>query len=163
MHAHIKHAALGLLLACALASSAANASRASNEASNQHSEQAAKLPDPDASAKRLLTDPLGGMVINHTVTVLGNDFYQYFANAWNEIDPNHKYTISIYERPTARWGSEVWVQFRNNRMFRTFLSPARQAAKSVSEQAAQITFKNIENSELQRLMFHSKDLGAEEF
>jgi curli production assembly/transport component CsgE len=163
MHAHIKHAALGLLLACAFAVGAANAGNASNGADNQHSEQTPKLPDPDASAKRLLTDPLGGMVINHTVTVLGNDFYQYFANAWNEIDPDHKYTISIYERPTARWGSEVWVQFRNSRMFRTFLSPARQAAKSVSEQAAQITFKNIENSELQRLMFHSKDLGAEEF
>lgn len=155
MHCVTKGLASGLLALCFL--SPAHAATPQNGVA-----AAAEPGDPDAAAKRLFDDPLGGMVINRTVTVLGNDFYQYFCTAWRQTDVDNKFTISIYERPTARWGSEIWVQFRQNKVFRTFLSPARQAARAVSEQAVEITYKNIMNSELQRLMFHSKDLGPEE-
>jgi curli production assembly/transport component CsgE len=116
----------------------------------------------DAPERKLFKDPLGGIVVNRTVTVLGNDFYQYFATAWRELDGDTKYAISVHERPSARWGSEIWVQFRQNRVFHTFLSPARQAARAVSERAAEIAYKNITDSEVERLLFQSEDLGKEE-
>lgn len=124
------------------------------------------LMDPskevDSAKKKVFEDPLSGVVINRTVTVLGNDFYQYFATAWREKDIDNKYSISIYERPSARWGSEIWINFGQNRVFHTFLSPARQAARAVSEQAAEIAYKNIMDSEVQRVLFQSQDLGKEE-
>lgn len=116
----------------------------------------------DIPKPRIFDDPMSGVVINRTVTVLGNDFYQYFAMAWREKDTQGQWTISVHERPSARFGSEIWVQFRQNRVFHAFLSPARQAAKRTSEQAAEIAFKNIMDSEVQRMLFQSQDLGAEE-
>lgn len=112
--------------------------------------------------KSLLDDPLSGIVVNRTVTVLGNDFYQYFARAWREKDSDHRYSLSVHERPSARWGSEIWVQYRQQRVFHMFLSPARQAAKDVSEQAAGIVYENVVNSDIQRMLVQSQDLGEEE-
>jgi len=117
------------------------------------------IDDPSA---HIFRDPLGGMVINRTVTVLGNDFYQYFSTAWRELDANHLYTVSVYERPTARFGSEIWIQFRQTRVFHIFLAPARQAARPIGERAAEIVYKNIMQSELQRALFQSEDLAKEE-
>lgn len=112
--------------------------------------------------KSVLDDPLGGIVVNRTVTVLGNDFYQYFARSWRNMDGDQRYTISVHERPSARWGSEIWIQYRQQRVFHMFLSPARQAAKKISEQAAEIVYENVVNSDIQRLLVQSKDLGEEE-
>lgn len=116
----------------------------------------------DKPQKSVLDDPLGGIVVNRTVTVLGNDFYQYFARAWRNKDGDQRYSISVHERPSARWGSEIWIQYRQQRVFHMFLSPARQAAKETSEQAAEIVYENVVNSEIQRMLVQSKDLGEEE-
>lgn len=113
-------------------------------------------------AKNLIKDPLLGVVINRTVTVLGKDFYQYFTALWRQKDGGEAYTISIHERPTARFGSEVWVEYRQKKMFHIFLSPARSAVKSISKQAVDIVFENITQSEVDRALFHSPDLGPEE-
>src|SRR5690554_3273078 len=113
--------------------------------------------------KTLFDDPLQGVVVNRTVTVLGNDFYQYFATFWNESNQQSRYSIAIYERPTARWGSEIWIQFRQDRVFHTFLAPARQAAKDIAEAAADIVERNIMRAEMQRMTFIDHDLAPEEF
>src|SRR5690606_5480422 len=49
----------------------------------------AQSPAPDSngapeSVDRIFQDPLGGVVVNRTVTVLGKDFYRYFASYWRE-------------------------------------------------------------------------------
>lgn len=116
----------------------------------------------DKPEKSILDDPLGGIVVNRTVTVLGNDFYQYFARAWREKDGDNRYSISVHERPSARWGSEIWVQYRQQQVFHMFLSPARQAAKEISQQAAEIVYENVVNSDIQRMLVQSQDLGEEE-
>lgn len=107
-------------------------------------------------------DPLVGVVINRTITVLGRDFYQYFAASWRDKEMNQRYSISIHERPSAIRGSEMWVQFGQNRVFHAYLSPARAAIKSISAQAAEIAYKNVVELEVQRLLFQDKDLAREE-
>lgn len=114
------------------------------------------------SEKSVLDDPLGGIVVNRTVTVLGNDFYTHFARTWREKDGENRYSISVYERPSARFGSEIWVQYRQERVFHMFLSPARQAAGEIGERAAEIVFENVVNSDIQRMLVQSQDLGEEE-
>jgi curli production assembly/transport component CsgE len=108
------------------------------------------------------SDPLGGAVINRTVTVLGNDFYRYFTTYWRQKDVSTHVSISIYERPTARFGSEVWVQYRQQKMFRIFLPPARAATKAISAQAVDIVYQNIATSEVERALTRSPDLAPEE-
>lgn len=115
-----------------------------------------------AGGKSVFDDPLGGVVVNRTVTVLGDDFYQYFSAFWREKDISSKFTISVHERPSARFGSEIWVQFRQKRMFHTFLPPARAATKKISAMAVEMVYQNIAESEVERIMVRSPDLGPEE-
>jgi len=110
----------------------------------------------------IFEDPLQGVITNRTITVLGNDFYQYFSAYWNTLNQDSRYSLAVYERPTARWGSEVWIEFRQERVFRTFLSPARQAAKDVAEAAADLVQKNVIRAEFMRMTFINQDLGPEE-
>ena len=107
-------------------------------------------------------DFLTGIVINRTVTVLGWDFYHYFAAAWRENEASDHYSVSVYERPTAIRGSEVWVEYNHQRVFHTYLSPARSAVKDVSEAAVKTTYENIAAIDINRLLFQDKDLGSEE-
>lgn len=113
-------------------------------------------------ARRFLEDPLGGIIVNRTVTVQGQDFYRFFSTWWRELDQDGRYTISIHERPSARWGSEVWVQFHRDRVFHMFLPPARSRTREISKTAVEIAFDNITQNELQRAIFQSEDLGPEE-
>lgn len=115
-----------------------------------------------SAGKSVFDDPLGGVVVNRTVTVLGDDFYQYFSTYWREKDISSKFTISVHERPSARFGSEIWVQFRQKRMFHTFLPPARAATKKISAMAVDMVYRNIAESEVERMMVRSPDLGPEE-
>lgn len=112
--------------------------------------------------RTVFDDPLGGIVVNRTVTVLGQDFYQYFSSRWRQKSISNTFTISIHERPSARFGSEIWVQFRQKRMFHAFLPPARAATKKISWAAVDIVSQNINDSEVERIMVKSPDLGPEE-
>ncbi len=116
----------------------------------------------EKESRRLLEDPLTGIVINRTVTVLGKDFYHYFVTAWRQKDGDNRYSLTVYERPSARWGSEIWIEYQRNQMFRIFLSPARQAARKVSEEAAEIVHRNIIESEIRKALTQSQDLADEE-
>lgn len=107
-------------------------------------------------------DFLTGIVINRTVTVLGWDFYHYFAEAWRDNEASDHYSVSVHERPTAIRGSEIWVEYNHQQVFHAYLSPARSAVKEVSAAAVDITYKNIAAIDVGRLLYQDKDLGSEE-
>lgn len=113
-------------------------------------------------AKKSLEDPLSGVIVNRTMTVQGHDFYRFFSAWWRETDEDGRYSISIHERPSARWGSEIWVQYRRDRVFHMFLPPARSRTREISQMAVQIVYENITQNELERALFQSEDLGPEE-
>ena len=107
-------------------------------------------------------EPLGGLIINRTMTVLGFDFYKSFSEIWQAVHPNSKFTITVYERPTAQYGSEIWVSYRDRRVYHNFLSPARSGVREESKQAAEIAYKNIAIIDAERKLSKSADLGPEE-
>lgn len=113
--------------------------------------------------KSLFDDPLTGIVINRTVTVQGSEFYRFFSNRWREYGEDNPFTITVFERPSARWGSEIWVEHRGQRMYHSFLSPARSSTKKTSEIAVDLVIENINRSEIERLFTNSPDLAPEEF
>lgn len=113
-------------------------------------------------ARKVIEDSLPGVIVNRTVTVQGHDFYRFFSAWWRDTDEDGRYSISVHERPSARWGSEVWVQYRRDRVFHIFLPPARSRTREISRQAAEIAWENITQNELQRAVYQSEDLGPEE-
>lgn len=75
---------------------------------------------------------------------------------------NANFSISIHERPTAKWGSEIWVQYGQQRVFHTFLAPRRSATKEVSRKAVDIVYKSIVDINVQRALYTDIDLAPEE-
>lgn len=104
----------------------------------------------------------GGLVANQTITVAGQDFYQYFVSAWRDQALSERYAISIHERPSARWGSRIWVEYAQRRVFQAFLPTARAAIKALSEQAVAVACQKAAAAEIERLLFRDADIGADE-
>lgn len=107
-------------------------------------------------------DPLSGIVINRTMTVLGWDFYKDFTNIWRAVHPDSQYTLTITERPTAKYGSEIWITYTGHQVFHTFMSPTRSQVKEVTRQAAQTVYQTITRYQQQLKLYGSKDLAPKE-
>lgn len=107
-------------------------------------------------------EPLSGLVINRTMTVLGWDFYKSFTEIWRALHPDSKTNLTVVERPTAQFGSEIWINYDNQTVFHTFLSPARSRARDESKQAVKIVYDNVVDIEVRRKFIKDADLGPEE-
>lgn len=103
-----------------------------------------------------------GVVTNQTVTVAGYDFYQHFVAAWRERDMAERFALSVYERPSARSGTQVWVEYAQRRIFQAFLPTSRPSIKAVSEQAATVAYQKIVDAEVERLLVRDADIGPDE-
>jgi curli production assembly/transport component CsgE len=116
----------------------------------------------DVNNQEPLGDALGGIVTTDTVTLVGQDFYTYFAQAWSAIPLSERYTVSVHERPSARYGSLVWVEFGQHRVFQAFLPIARANVRPVAENAATVAFQNVMQADLTRLLFRDADMASDE-
>ena len=113
--------------------------------------------------QKILNDPYTGIVVNQTITVAGQDFFQYFIAAWRDKEMVDKFEILISERPSARFGSQIWINYGQRRIFQTFLPAARAAIKPISLAAADAVYEGIVQADVQRLLFRDPDLGPDEF
>jgi curli production assembly/transport component CsgE len=126
-------------------------------------------PAPDAGAAPRLRasvamDPYVGVVADSTVTFIGHEFYNSFVSAWRDLDRIDRYSLQIVERPSARWGSLVWVEYRNQKLFNAFLSPGRRDyVRTAGQAAAQQVHRAVLDADIQRLLFRDPDLAREEF
>lgn len=111
---------------------------------------------------RINSDPLKGLIINRTVTVMGWDFYSNFTQVWQALYPDSQDTMTVIERPTAQFGSEIWINALGQTVFHTFLSPARSRAKDQSREVVQVVRENIDIINAQRKFIQNADLGPEE-
>lgn len=104
----------------------------------------------------------GGLVTNQTITVAGQDFYQHFVAAWQELAVSERFAISIHERPSARWGSQVWIEFGQRRILQFALPAGRSGIRAISEQAVAVVQQRIIDAEVERALFRNADMGADE-
>ncbi len=112
---------------------------------------------------RSVEEAYGGVVVGQTVTVTGQDFYQYFVARWRDQPSSERYTISVYERPSARLGNLVWVEYERMRLFQTILPVSRSQIRPVGEQAAEITWQRLIEFEIERKLYNDADLAKDEF
>lgn len=115
-----------------------------------------------SGAPRAAAEPMVGVVVNQTVTVAGQEFFQHFTASWRERELGERYAILVVEKPSARTGSQVWVEFSRRRVFQAQLPNARGELQTLGEQAAEIAYQRIADTELERLLAPEPDLGADE-
>ncbi len=112
---------------------------------------------------RTVEEAYGGVVVGQTVTVAGQDFYQYFVALWRDRPGNEKYSITLRERPSARLGNLVWVEYERLMLFQTILPFSRSQIRPVSEQAADVAWQRLMEIEIERKLFNDADLAKDEF
>ena len=112
---------------------------------------------------RFLQEIYGGVVANQTISLTGQEFYRAFVALWRDKENTDRYSVSIHERPSARWGSLVWVEYAQRKVFQAFISPARSNLSALSEQAVERTYQNVIDAEVLRALFREPDLGQDEF
>jgi curli production assembly/transport component CsgE len=112
--------------------------------------------------RRGLADLVGGLVLDATVTVLGHEFFSAYADAWRELDSQQRYSVTIHEAPTARFGSTIRIQARGRTIYQSLLRPNRQAARELAQTVAADLFSGLIQAEAEEALFRDPDLGPEE-
>ncbi|MBT2787645.1 MULTISPECIES: CsgE family curli-type amyloid fiber assembly protein [unclassified Halomonas] len=105
---------------------------------------------------------LTGVMVDRTITMAGKTFYRAFSQRAMDNLIIGNATITINERPDARWGSQVWVMEGNRMYFRTQLSPKINEADRAAGEAVQTVERALIEQQLSAAVSSDKDLGKEE-
>lgn len=118
-----------------------------------------RAPTPDRKVQR---ESYGGVVVNQTMTVAGYNFYQCFVTVWRDKDMSERYAISVHERPSARWGTQIWIEYAQKRVFQAALPTSIANIRALSEQAAEVAQQKVVDVEVDRLLFREAEFGPDE-
>ena len=104
-----------------------------------------------------------GFVVDRTVTNFGAQFVRAFALAWREQPGTQGLDVAIVERPSARWGSVVWIEHKNQGVARLFLYAGRSASiQPLAAQAAAYVARRLVEQNLANAFIKDPDLAGEE-
>lgn len=118
---------------------------------------------PANAAEPATLDDAWGIVTCQAATVAGQEFCAYLGVEWRDKPGSERYTIAIRERPSARWGSQVWIDFAQRRVYQAQLPPARAGLKALGASAAESVYQAILEVERQRQFIRDADLAPDEF
>jgi curli production assembly/transport component CsgE len=135
---------------------------AGGEQASASGDEQAGLVLLEKNKKLSALDQFEGIVIDQTFTRPGKEFYQIFTAHWQDQPLSERYTISVKEQPSARFGSQVYIVFGNRRIFQGQISPNRNQIRMLSEAAVGMAYKAVTEGEMQRLLFKDPDLGQDE-
>lgn len=106
---------------------------------------------------------LTGLLVDRTVTMIGKTFFQQFSQLRLDSVILSNTGLVINERPSARWGSIVWVAEGNRILFEATLPPrlsdVDEYAKAAVDQVEQMVLKRKVMQALQQ----DQDLADDEF
>jgi curli production assembly/transport component CsgE len=109
-----------------------------------------------------LEDEIGGLVVDSTITRTGHDFFRYMSGYKNSAFPDATYNLTVHERPSARWGSLIWITSDQKTLFRQFIQPSHSDLRSIAEMAAIQANEQIQKLKLQALFSDTFDIDRDE-
>lgn len=104
---------------------------------------------------------ISGLIINHTITRSGQEFYRKFSERLNDEDALES-NLVVKERPSARWGILIWVELEGQAVYREFLSPNVSQMDETAYRAAEIVLQEIDRRKVQSLFEDHSDLDKDE-
>ncbi|SJN11320.1 Curli production assembly/transport component CsgE [Halomonas citrativorans] len=120
-------------------------------------------PDgPEIESIKSASSELTGVMVDRTITMAGKTFYRAFSQRAMDNLIIGNATITIQERPDARWGSQIWVMDGNRMYFRTQLSPRINEADRAAGEAVKIVEEALLRQQIASALTPDKDLGREE-
>jgi curli production assembly/transport component CsgE len=115
------------------------------------------------SEKVLEETKVADVIGDQTMTLVGHGFIEGFQRAWRDHETSGESNIAVFERPSARWGSLVWVEQNFNRVYQIFLFPGRGDPAQAGESAAHWVYQRIAEIEAAKLLFKDPDMEKQEF
>ena len=104
-----------------------------------------------------------GVITVQTITTAGHDFSQHFLAAWRDLDGSDQVTLAIRERPSARFGSEVWIDYAQRPVLQLRLPPSRAALPDIAASAVQHVWSTVQRTDAESKLFRDADLAPDEF
>lgn len=131
---------------------------------------AAPVPERSGNAKpfanlnaNIRMEALDGIITDQTITAAGEDFYQRFSAFWHDKPLSDTFAIAIRERPSARRGNRIQIDYADRTVFETVLPPNRGSIPAISERAAEMTYESVVNANVRRLLFRDDEFAPDEF
>jgi len=112
---------------------------------------------------QLQDDEISGFTIDQTITRVGHDFARYLAEYRNNSPNPGRYNLTVYERPSARWGNLIWVMENHKQVYRRFIQPGNNKIRSISEEAGKSIHATVNRLKIQALFSDKFDLEQDEF
>ena len=109
-----------------------------------------------------LEDEISGFTTDNTITRIGHEFARYLSDYRNSHYPQSPYNLSVYERPSARWGNLIWVEYNHRQVYRRFFSAGLNEIQIAAQQAAESIHKQVNQLELQAMFEDRFDLDKDE-
>lgn len=104
---------------------------------------------------------LSGLIIDNTITRFGHEFHRYLSFQLQDASALEG-DLVVRERPSARWGSLVWVEYGQRTVYRRFLQPNVAEIEDIASQAAQLILEEINRSKLENLLQDTFDMDRDE-
>src|SRR4051812_17754217 len=103
-----------------------------------------------------------GFIVDRTITQFGAEFVRHYSQEWREQMGTEGVDVTIVERPSARWGSIIYVEHDQRPIARVFLYAGRSAnIKPLAESAARYVAGRVADDALAGLLLRDPDLGRE--
>ena len=106
-------------------------------------------------------DEMLGFIVDDTISHIGHDFYYSFSERLRATSPMD-FNLVVRERPSARWGSLVTVEYQQRLVYRRFLPPNTVELKDEAYDAADWVRGQIVQRKLETLLQDSTDLERDE-
>lgn len=101
-----------------------------------------------------------GLITDHTVTSIGHAFYRDFSDKWGKEYPG---TLTINERPSARWGSWITIKIEQDTVYQTFLFPNKRSFDKDVAVAIESVSESLSRRSIDKALLNTGDLTADEF
>ncbi|MHA6194991.1 curli production assembly/transport protein CsgE [Pseudomonas wadenswilerensis] len=102
-----------------------------------------------------------GFIVDDTISHIGHDFYYAFSERLRATSPMD-FNLVVRERPSARWGSLVTIEYQQRLVYRRFLAPNTVELKDEAYQAADWVRGQIVQRKLENLLQDTTDLERDE-
>ena len=117
------------------------------------------LATPFAAAAE--EDEMMGFIVDDTISHIGHELYSAFSERLRATSPMD-FNLVVRERPSARWGSLVTVEYQQRLVYRRFLPPNTVELKEEASDAADWVRGQIVKRKLEALLQDTTDLERDE-
>ena len=101
---------------------------------------------------------LNNLVMDETLSKMGQDFYRFFNDNWNPPETDESFTIYINEMPSPGMGNMIQVKINYDEIFRQRISPKQEYIKQLAQMAVRQSENYIANYEQIKQQLEGEDM-----